>query len=105
MIWQKCMNTRLSFTDVRCYISRVCLQFLNLVVVKIIGMKTTNEIKSEKNNYEISFFWFGCLVSTDVGNGRSCGGFINDRIAYILKTEVLKLFFLQKIFLLIFSCE
>lgn len=71
---------------------------LNLVVLVFIGMKTTNEIKSEKNNCEISFFWFGCLVSTDVGNGNSCGGFINDRIA-ISKTEVLKLFFLQKIFL------
>lgn len=44
--------------------------FLNLVVLKIIGMKTTNEIKSEKTTVKSVSFWFGCLVSTDVGNGK-----------------------------------
>lgn len=37
-----------------------------------------------------------CLVSTDVGNGRSCGGLINGKVALILETRDFKGFLLTE---------
>lgn len=88
MIWQKCTNTRLLFTDVQCYISCVCLQFLNLVVLEIIVWKPQAKSNQKKTITVKSglVFIFDCLVSTDVGNGKSCSGFINGRVALTLET-------------------